>query len=138
LLLKLRTLIAMYAKFIPIYAVELFVLFPFTGDYLNLEMFKIFYLLGVYLEDVYFCMIFSFSFLFFKRSMQIPIKIQTGSIQDKEIEYFTFIYIHGSWLFILWFHCGFCNKLEALKSLYRSPGYKKNQLVLCKNYVLQW
>jgi hypothetical protein len=22
---------------------------------------------------------------------------------------------------------------EALKSLYRSPGYKKNQLVLCKN-----
>jgi hypothetical protein len=100
----------MYAKFIPIYAVELFVLFPFTGDYLNLEMFKIFYLLGVYLEDVYFCTIFSFSFLFFKRSMQIPIKIQTGSIQDKEIEYFTFSYIHGSWLFILWFHCGFCNK----------------------------
>ena len=29
-------------------------------------------------------------------------------------------------------------KPEALKSLYRSPGYKKNQLVLCKNYVLQW
>ena len=27
-------------------------------------------------------------------------------------------------------------KPEALKSLYRSPGYKKNQLVLCKNYVL--
>ena len=27
---------------------------------------------------------------------------------------------------------------EALKSPYRSPGYKKNQLVLCKNYVLQW
>jgi hypothetical protein len=27
---------------------------------------------------------------------------------------------------------------EVLKSLYRSPGYKKNQLVLCKNYVLQW
>jgi len=25
------------------------------------------------------------------------------------------------------------NKPEALKSLYRSPGYKKNQLVLCKN-----
>ena len=25
-------------------------------------------------------------------------------------------------------------KPEALKSLYRSPGYKKNQLVLCKNY----
>jgi hypothetical protein len=29
-------------------------------------------------------------------------------------------------------------KPEALKSLYRSPGNKKNQLVLCKNYVLQW
>ena len=29
-------------------------------------------------------------------------------------------------------------KPEALESLYRSPGYKKNQLVLCKNYVLQW
>jgi hypothetical protein len=27
-------------------------------------------------------------------------------------------------------------KPEALKSLYHSPGYKKNQLVLCKNYVL--
>ena len=30
------------------------------------------------------------------------------------------------------------NTPEALKSLHRSPGYKKNQLVLCKNYVLQW
>jgi hypothetical protein len=29
-------------------------------------------------------------------------------------------------------------KPEGLKSLYRSPGDKKNQLVLCKNYVLQW
>ena len=29
------------------------------------------------------------------------------------------------------------NKPEALKSLYRSPGNKKNQLVLCKNYVLR-
>ena len=29
-------------------------------------------------------------------------------------------------------------KPEALKSLYRSPAYRKNQLVLCKNYVLQW
>ena len=29
-------------------------------------------------------------------------------------------------------------KPEALKSLYRSPGNKKNQLVLCKIYVLQW
>ena len=25
-----------------------------------------------------------------------------------------------------------CKKPEALKSLYRSPGYKKNQLALCK------
>jgi hypothetical protein len=33
-------------------------------------------------------------------------------------------------------HCTY--KPEALKSLYRSRGYKKNQLVLCKNYVLQW
>jgi hypothetical protein len=31
----------MYANFIPIDAVESFVLFPFTGDYLNLEIFKI-------------------------------------------------------------------------------------------------
>ena len=29
------------------------------------------------------------------------------------------------------------SKPEALKSLYRSPGNKKNQLVLCKNYVLR-
>ena len=29
-------------------------------------------------------------------------------------------------------------KPEGLKSLYRSPGYKKNQMVLCKNYALQW
>ena len=28
-------------------------------------------------------------------------------------------------------------KPEALKSLYRSPGNKKNQLVLCKNYILR-
>jgi hypothetical protein len=27
---------------------------------------------------------------------------------------------------------------EVLKSMYHSPGYQKNQLVLCKNYVLQW
>jgi hypothetical protein len=24
------------------------------------------------------------------------------------------------------------------QSLYRSPGYKKKQLVLCKKYVIQW
>jgi hypothetical protein len=35
-------------------------------------------------------MIFSFVF-FFERSMQIPIKIPTESIQDKEIEYFTLL-----------------------------------------------
>jgi hypothetical protein len=45
--------VTLYAKFIPIFAVESFVLFSFTGDYLNLEMFKIFYLLGVYYKDVY-------------------------------------------------------------------------------------
>ena len=53
-----------------------------------------------------------FSF-FSKRSMQIPIKIPTGSIQ--EIVYFTFSYIQGSWLFILWFHCGFCNKKGSFR-----------------------
>jgi hypothetical protein len=31
-----------------------------------------------------------------KRSMQIPIQISTGSFEDKEIEYFTFSYLHGS------------------------------------------
>ena len=86
----------MYSQFILISTVEPFVLFPFTRNYLNLEMFKIFYLLGVYLKNVYFCMIFIFVF-FFERLMQIPIKIPTGSIQDKEIECFTFIYLHDSW-----------------------------------------
>jgi hypothetical protein len=38
-------------------------------------------------------MIFTFVF-FFERSMHIPIKIPTESIQDKEIEYFTFSYLH--------------------------------------------
>jgi hypothetical protein len=41
--------------------------------------------------------------------MQIP----TGSTQ--EIEYFTFSYIHGSWLFILWLHCRFCNKKGTIR-----------------------
>jgi hypothetical protein len=45
LLKKRKQKLAMYAKFIPIYEVESFVLFPVTRDYLNLEMFKIFYLL---------------------------------------------------------------------------------------------
>ena len=31
-------------------------------------------------------------------------------VSIQEIEYFTFSYIHGWWLFILWFHCGCCNK----------------------------
>jgi hypothetical protein len=36
------------------------------------------------------------------------------------------------------YHCPIWkDKPEALKSLYRSPGNKKNQLVLCKNYVLR-
>ena len=37
--------------------------------------------------------------------------------------------------FSFWKSCNIIRyqQLEALKSLYRSPGYKKNQLVLCKN-----
>jgi hypothetical protein len=42
--------------------------------------------------------------------MLIPINIPTVSIQDKEIEYFIFNYLHGSWQFIVWFHCGFCKE----------------------------
>jgi predicted MPP superfamily phosphohydrolase len=60
-------------------------------------MFKIFYLFEVYLKNVYFCMIFTFVFIF-ERSIQVAIEIPKGSIQDKEIEYFTFSYIHCSWL----------------------------------------
>jgi hypothetical protein len=45
--------------------------------------------------------------------MQIPIQISTGSFEDKEIEYFTFSYLHGSWLLILWLHCAFCNKKKG-------------------------
>jgi hypothetical protein len=66
----------MYAKCIPITAVEPFVVFPFTRGYLNPEMFKIFYVLGVYVKNVYVLHIY-FVF-FFERSMQIPIKIPTG------------------------------------------------------------
>ena len=86
------------------------------------------------LGKVYFCMIFSFCFLFFKRSMQNPIKIPTGSIQDKEIEYFTFSYKHGSWFFILWFHCGLCNKKGTFRvftgfghPLLPKTGWGKNE-----------
>jgi hypothetical protein len=43
--LKLRTLIAMYEQFISISAVKSFVLFPFTGDYLNLKICTMLYLL---------------------------------------------------------------------------------------------
>jgi hypothetical protein len=69
-------------------------------------------------------LIFSFVF-FFDRSMQIRIKILTGSIQEKEIEYFTFSYLHGSWLFILWFHCEFCNeKKGTFESLFMLPKGK--------------
>jgi hypothetical protein len=42
--LKLQTLITLYAKFLPISAVKSFVVFPFKGDYLNIEMIKTFYL----------------------------------------------------------------------------------------------
>jgi hypothetical protein len=59
--------------------------------------------------------------------MQIPIKIPTGSIQ--EIEYFTFSYIHGSWLFILWF------QLFA-----KNTGFEDNQMSLaaiCEKYRLR-
>jgi hypothetical protein len=57
--------------------------------------------------------IFAWYLVLFSFFQQIPIKMSTGSIQ--EIEYFTFSYIHGSWLFILWFHCGFCNKKETVR-----------------------
>ena len=38
---------------------------------------------------------------------------------------------------VIYKHTSIYMKPEALKSLYRSPGNKKNQLVLCKNYVLR-
>jgi hypothetical protein len=59
--------------------VESFVLFSFTGDYLNLEMFKIVYLLGVYYKDVYFCII--FNFVFFLRSYFYPTSLTFGDGQ---------------------------------------------------------
>ena len=46
--------------------------------------------------------------------------------------------IYNETLISIFFVLAFAQKPEALKSLYRSPGYKKNQLVLCKNYVMQW
>ena len=45
---------------------------------------------------------------FFQEINADSLKFPTDSIQ--EIEYFTYSYIHVSWLFILWFHCGLCNK----------------------------
>ena len=126
----------MYAKFIPIFAVEPFVLFPFTRDYLNLEMLKIFYLLRVYLKKVYFCMIFTFVF-FFERSTQVPTKIPIGSIHDKEIEYFTFSYIHGSCLFILWFHCGFCNKKGTFFRVFTGFGHLQTSETSGRNMTVE-
>jgi hypothetical protein len=126
LLLKLWTLITMYAKFISFSAVEPFVLFLFTSDYLNLEMLKIFYLLRVYLKNVYFCMIFTFVF-FFERSTKVPTKIPVGSIHDKEIEHFTFSYIHCLWLFIIGLHCGFCDttrNISEFSLIWPSPDVR--------------
>ena len=74
--------------------------------------------------------------------MQIPKKVPTGSIQ--EIEYFTFSYIHGPWLFILWFHCGFCKKkgkfrvLNGFSHLQTSTNkitIVKNQKLATKNFL---
>jgi hypothetical protein len=59
--------------------------------------------------------------------MQIPIKILTGSIQDKDIEYFTFSYLHGSWLFILWFHWGFCNEKKERLGFFPDLTISKRQ-----------
>ena len=84
----------MYAKCIPITAVEPFVVFPFTKGYLNPEMFKIFYVLGVYVKNVYVLHIY-FCFLFSEINADSH-KIPTGSMEDKEIEYFTLSYLHGS------------------------------------------
>jgi hypothetical protein len=75
----------MYAKLISIFAVESLFLFSFTGDYLNLEMFKIFYLLGVYLKDVYFCMIFSFVFFFSRDQCRFPKKFPQAPFKKLNI-----------------------------------------------------
>jgi hypothetical protein len=56
---------------------------------------------------------------FFERSTQVPTKIPIGSIHDKEIEYFTFSYIHCSWLFIIGLHCGFCDKKRNISEFSR-------------------
>ena len=126
----------MYAKSIPIFAVESFVLFPFTGDYLNLlKCSRYFICSDPIKQNVYFCMIFSFIFFFVKRSMQIPIEIPTGSIQ--EIAYFTFSYIHGSWLFILWFHCWFCN-IKWTFRVFTGFGHLQMSETSGRNMTVKW
>ena len=71
-----------------------------------------------------------------ERSMQIPIKIPTGSIQDKESEYFTFSYLHGSWLFIIWFHCGFCNK-KGTFGIFTGFGHLQTSETSGRNMIVE-
>jgi hypothetical protein len=68
--------------------------------------------------------------------MQIPIKIPTGSILDKEIEYFTFSYLHGSWLFIIWFHCGFCNK-KGTFGIFTGFGHLQTSETSGRNMIVE-
>jgi hypothetical protein len=86
-------------RFLTIVILLVFVFFSFTPALKALVSAK-FYIPPLKISQIFIfphpVMIFSFCFLFFKRSMQNPIKIPTGSIQNKEIEYFTFSYIHGS------------------------------------------
>ena len=60
-------------------------IFSFTGDYLNLEMFKIFYLLGVYYKDVYFCMMFSFVFFFSRDQCRFTYKFSQAPFKKFNI-----------------------------------------------------
>ena len=49
-------------------------------------------------------------------------------VMEQPLRFFALAYrVSDAWIY----------QPEALKSLYRSPGNKKNQLVLCKNYVLR-
>ena len=110
LLLKLRTLIEMYANSFRFTQWNHLFYFLLQGIILILKCSRYFICSESIKKMSIFACYLVFVFFFFKRSMQIPIKIPAGSIQDKEIEYFTFSYIHGSWLFILCLHCGICNK----------------------------
>jgi hypothetical protein len=56
------------------------------------------------------------------------------SIAIEFVKYYICMSVH----FFSFFAHALQKRPEALKSLYRSPGNKKNQLVQCKNYVLQW